>query len=205
MANKALGRDLGDLLSRARPARMVAHVGSRPATPEPGTGTGPGPGTASTAPDSVAPPIPQDLPLDPPAAATAVVLIETPVVAPALAPAPAVAMAPPVPRATPVGRRPFAPPGASGYSASGPAPRANPPPPAGSMAAFLVLLGIDSILLITGAALAFTDWVPAPLSSYLALVAVLAGAACSALAYLLRPAPAPKSEPSKVRVQLRRI
>lgn len=180
MAHKALGRDLGDLLSRARPARLVA----RAAAPTPPLTTEPAP---STQPPAAA----LELPLSLPSAATPPLPAAEANARPDVPPS---AIQSPQARQ----RRPFSP-------ERPPATPSPSEPPPGPATTFYVLLGLDLILLGAAGLLAFTDLVERPLSLILAAIAVLAGAACSVFAFLLRPSGPPRPQESKVRVHLRRI
>lgn len=181
MAHKALGRDLGDLLSRARPARLVGRAAAQapasaasPAAPEtePSTAQVPLEFPNFNAPPGVTPPS---------TAASAGQPATTPVI-----------------QSSPARpHRPFAP-----ERPPQPAPLGPAPIPAGP---FFILVGLDLLLLGAAGVLAFTDVVDRPLSLILAGMAVVAGGACAVFAYLIRPSGPPAPEESKVRVQLRRL
>jgi len=183
----ALGRDLGDLLNRARPARLVEQVGPRP---EPGgTPTPAGPETPEL-PLAPTPPAFQ-LSAEPPSQSPS-----SPTAQPG---APLFATPDPL---APLAQRPAASPVfATRQRPPGPAQ----PLPAGSPGWFYAFLATDVVLLAAAAVLFFTSLVPRPQSVVLAVVAVLIGGVCGGLAYLLRPDSPPKAQDSKVRVQLRRI
>ncbi len=191
MSRNALGRGLGDLLHRARPARVVDQA----AAPEP---------------VPVTPNLP-GLPLDPPTPSlnsTPTTPPGTPAHHPTQAPHPT-----PTPATHPA-PHPTQPPHPGRLPRFGPAYTPPPEPPEPSGRAYLYAVITADVLLVTFAAIVtFGPWIPRPLSLYLAAAAVLIGGtlACLAIAYQAapsKPQPQPPSgnpKPSKVRVRLTRL
>lgn len=196
MANKALGRDLGALLSQARPSRLVARItGAVHPSPDP-TPTLPisAAGAQQEGEPAAPSPVPLDLPLPlpPPADSAAQPLSATFASLPSAGGSAArtEAGSQPLPSSVPA---------ASGTAAYQPA---TPPP---TPIAFYVLVFLDVLCLAAAAVFAFSSLLPSPLGSAMAILATLAGAAFGSLGYCLRPVRPAKTAPSKVRVQLRRL
>lgn len=193
MAKKVLGRDLADLLTRARPARLVERANARPEGAGVARG-GSGPVPSPAIP--VSPELPLDLPTEP-----------TLAIPSSISESAAASLAPPLPglavgeeRTHSIHRA-----AASPVFASRPMAPTVPVAEPGSRAWFYGLLAVDVVLLGFAAALFMWEIVPPPWSHRLALGAVVGGAVCAVLAYLIRPATSAPPPASKVRVQLRRV
>lgn len=185
MSRKALGRGLGDLLHRARPARAVA----RAAIPEPLELIPTRSETALPAPQPSSATVPQPVPVAPGS------------IAPPAHPVPAPPIGTPKPeRPNPTSRLPR-----FGPSYSPPPEPAEPP----NRRALYVVLVVDVLLIVFAALMAFGPWVQRPLAFYLAAAAVLAGGtlACGVIAYQATPhrPPTGSPKPSRVRVRLTRL
>lgn len=189
MSRKALGRGLGDLLHRARPARAVA----RAAISEPLD-------LSQTPPSEPAVPAPEPIPKTVPHPVPPAPVVSGGGVQPAN-PLPA----PPI--GTPKSERPSP---SSRLPRFGPSysPPPNPAEPPNRSALYVVLV-VDVLLIVFAALMAFGPWVQRPLAFYLAAVAVLAGGtlACGAIAYQATPhrPPTGSPKPSRVRVRLTRL
>jgi len=192
VAKPALGRDLGDLLSQARPARIVGTPGSPGA--EADSGLAPAPPVVSE---------PQPAALDGTASDLA-----GGVAAGSLPPAPAegAASGPPSPGAS--AARPAA------WDGTRPRYRPNRPAsappvsgPARRPALFYWLMAGDGVLLVLVAVLVFGGWMGRPWARATALGALVLGGAMSALAVSLprRESPGTGGTESRVRVHLTRV
>jgi hypothetical protein len=184
VANKALGRDLRDLLSRARPMRFVERAAG---VTDPDNATPP----AAAEPESVPPLQPLELPFDRPRPRDAEPGSPASVPAPPVAPS---IVAPPLEvfaAAQEAAQAPLLEPGRS------------------TTLWFPLLLASDVAFLATAVFLVFDPRVRRPLGWYLAGAAVLAGAVCGSLAFAVRarrrslPA-APKAN-VRVHVHLTRV